>query len=163
MKTLAFFAASALMASAPAFAGYEYKNIVSNTGVAGAEVFIGEVKPTGAAQTATINVNKTLSVSKSTSVSGSVNVNGAVEFVKTKVGGGFTFTGTSTDTYTTSYTGALTQAVQLKAGQGVKFYGYLTGRYYSYDVRSCNFGFCGAWLRQTIFVAQGNGVRAQVY
>lgn len=164
MKAIALLAVSSLaLASAPAFAGWEYKNIASNTGVAGAEVFVGQVSPTGSAQTATLNVTKTLSVSRTVTTSGTVNVDGAVEFVKVKVGGGASFTRSASDTYTTSYTGALTSAVSLKAGQGVKFYGYLTGRYYSYDVRGCNFGLCSGWVRQTIFVAQGTGVRPQVF
>ncbi|MEN9864479.1 MAG: hypothetical protein RL748_69 [Pseudomonadota bacterium] len=162
MKSLVLLAISSAIA-APSFAAWEFKNITSNTGVAGAEVFVGQVSPTGSAQTATLNVTKTLTVSKTVTTTGGVNVDAAVEFTKVKVGGGGSFSRASANTYTTAYTGALTSAVSLKAGQGVKFYGYLTGRYYSYDTRGCNFGLCTSWVRQTIFVAQGTGVRPQVY
>lgn len=162
MKAIVLLAISTVVAT-PAFAAWEFKNITSSTGVGGAEVFVGQVSPTGSAQTATLNVTKTLSVSKTVTTSGTVNVDAAVEFAKVKVGGGASVTRTAADTYTTSYTGALTSAVSLKAGQGVKFYGFLTGRYYSYDTRGCNFGFCTGWVRQTVFVAQGTGVRPQVY
>lgn len=148
--------------SAQLFDRYEFRNVVSNPGNAGAEAYLGEVKPAGTAQTASISVTRTLSSSRTITTGFGIGVDGGYEFAKAKIGANGSFRQDTSNSYTVTYTQTLTPVVQLKANQGVRFYGYLTGRYYSYDVRKCSLG-CSGWLRQTIFVPEGIGVRPQTY
>ena len=68
------------------FENYEYRNVISNPGRAGAEAYLGEVRPAGVTQNAVINVVRTLSSSRTVSTGFSIGVDGALEF-ETQNGG----------------------------------------------------------------------------
>jgi hypothetical protein len=149
---------------------FEYSNVVSNTGVAGAEAFLQQYKKASVAQTINFKRSTTLSASRTVTVTGEVSIEAATNFVVKTLPVALKANGKVTRTSSTTYSVAITTEAStnftVPAGKGANIYGYLTGRYYSYSARKCSnvpgLG-CSAWARQTVFVPEGIGTRIQVF